>query len=440
MTKNIFKFAKNNLDHHLMKNWTCFLVLLILPILVSAQKNKIYLSQLDINNNLLFRPNTMNPFTGLAYEEYPGGRKKIHVPIKDGKVHGTVKEWEKNGQKIQEATFEHGVQTGVEKQWFASGSKKLEIAYVNGVPEGVCTEWHKTGGKKSQGYFQNGKEEGEHNWWYYTGDKDQQVFYKNGMAEGMVTNWYQTGSVKLESEYLHGKKDGRTTEYYENGQKQSEGQFKEGAEHGEARFWSKKGTILGIQTFNMGILTKDINYRSGSLHIPGGYLQVFNEKESFFIVEVKGDEVLPQKSLEITYVLDGKVLQLFNNPIDLFMASTKEVDDEAVLKAYQNFEVNFLRKETKFNIQPKAEVFKTASGQTCLHWYFKSKESEEKEQKPRTVQEEHYVSMICNKQVLNLHSIVTNSDKQEAIVSMLKKIAETVRLEKERIDLNTLEK
>ena len=160
-----------------MNKWTCFLALLILPILVSAQKDKIYLSQLDINNNLLFRPNTMAPFTGLAYEEYPGGRKKIHVPIKDGKVHGTVKEWEKNGQKIQEATFEHGVQTGVEKQWFASGSKKLEIAYVNGVPEGVCTEWHKTGGKKSQGYFLNGKEDGEHNWWYYTGEKDQQVFY-----------------------------------------------------------------------------------------------------------------------------------------------------------------------------------------------------------------------------------------------------------------------
>jgi len=403
MSENIFKFAKNNLDHHFMKNWTYVLALLIFPILVSAQKNKIYLSQLDINNNLLFRPNTMAPFSGLAYEEYPGGRKKIHVPIKDGKVHGTVKEWEKNGQKIQEATFEHGVQTGVEKQWFASGRKKLEIAYVNGVPEGVCTEWHKT------------------------------------LAEGMVTNWFQAGTVKLESEYLHGKKDGTTIEYYENGQKQSEGQFKEGLEHGEARFWSKQGIILGIQTFNMGIVTKDINYRSGSLHVPGGYLQVFNEKESFFIVDVKGDEVLPQKSLEVTYVLDGKVLQLFNNPISLFMNS-EEVDHETILNAYQTFEVEYLRKETKYNIQPKAEIFKTATGQTCLHWYFKSKESEDEEQKPRTVQEEHYISMICNKQVLNLHSIVTNSDKQEDIVAMLKKIAGKVRIEKERIDLNTVAK
>ncbi len=423
-----------------MNKWTYFLALLILPILVSAQKNKIYLSQLDINNNLLFRPNTMAPFTGLAYEEYPDGRKKIHVPIKDGKVHGKVKEWEKNGQKIQEATFEHGVQTGVEKQWFANGRKKLEIAYVNGVPEGVCTEWHKTGGKKSQGYFLNGKEDGEHNWWHYTGDKDQQVFYKNGLAEGMVTNWYQSGTVKLKSKYLHGKKDGTTIEYYENGQKQSEGTFKEGLEHGEARFWSKKGIIQGIQTFNMGIVTKDINYRSGSLHVPGGYLQVFNEAESFFIVDIKGDEVLPQKSLEITYVLDGKVLQLFNTPIQIFMNSEGEADDKTILENYQQFEADYLRKETKYDIQPKVELIKTAAGKTAIHWYFKSKESEEKDQKPRTVQEEHYISMICNKQILNLHSIVTNSDKQEDIVNMLKKIADNVRVEKERIDLNTVAK
>ena len=77
---------------------------------------------------------------------------------------------------------------------------------------------------------------------------------------------------------------------------------------------------------------------------------------------------------------------------------------------------------------------------TCLHWYFKSPESEVKEQKPRTVQEEHYVSMICNKQILNIHSIVTNSDKQSDIVVMLKKIADKVRIKKKRIDLNALGK
>ena len=346
-----------------MKKWTYLFALLIFPTLVTAQKNKIYLSQLDINNNLLFRPNTIAPFTGLAYEEFPSGKKKIHIPIKDGKVHGTVKEWEKNGQKIHEATFEHGIQTGIEKQWFANGRKKLEIAYANGQPEGVCTEWHKTGGKKSQGYFLNGKEDGEHNWWHYTGDKDQQVFYNDGLAEGMVINWFQSGVLKLKSQYLHGKKDGKTIEYYENGQKQSEGNFKEGMEHGEARFWSKQGVIEGIQTFDNGILVKDINYRSGSVHVTGGYLQIFNEKESFFIVDIKGDRVLPKKSLEITYILDGKVLQLFNTSQNVFLTEVKQTDEEVTLKAYQSFEVDYLRNETKYDIQAQSEIFKTANGQ-----------------------------------------------------------------------------
>ncbi len=421
-----------------MKKWNWIILILLIPFLASAQKNKIYLSQLDVNGGKLYRPNTIAPFTGLAFEEYPSGKKKIHVPIRDGLVHGTVKEWEKNGQKTHEATFENGKQTGTEKQWFANGRKKLEITYQNGMPHGVCTEWHKTGGKKSEGYFENGKEEGEHQWWYYTGDKDQQVFYKNGLAEGMVTNWYQNGGLKLQSEYLNGKKHGPTIEYYENGQKQSIGHFENGVEHGEARFWSKQGIIEGIQTFENGTLIKDINYRSGSLHIPGGYLQVFNEAESFFIVNVQAEEVLPKKNLEITYIYDGKVLQLFNTSISVFDASAPLDNEEAILTAYQQFETDYLRKETKYNIEVQSEFFKNNQGQTCLHWYFKSPESEAEEQKPRTVQEEHYVSVICNKQVLNLHSIMTNSDKQEDIIIMLKKLASQVTIMEERIDLNAL--
>jgi len=413
------------------------LVLILLPIFAFAQKDKIYFSELDVNDGLLFRPNTIAPFTGLAYEKYPSGKKKIHVPIKDGRIHGTVKEWEKNGQKTHESHFENGQQTGLERQWFPNGIKKLEIAYVDGKPHGVCTEWHKTGGKKSQGYFQNGKEEGEHNWWYYTGDKDQQVFYENGLAQGMVTNWYQSGGIKLESNYLNGKKDGATTEYYENGQKQSVGHFKEDLENGEAHFWNKQGIIQGIQHFDMGVLTKDINYRSGNLHVAGGYLQVFNEAESFFIVEIKGDDVLPQKSLDIIYILDGKVLQLFNTPISVFN-SDNQTDPEVILQANQKLEVDYLRDETKFNVQPKAEFFKNNNGQTCMHWHFKSKESEAEKQKPRTVQEEHYISLICGDQVLNIHSIVTNSDKTETIVAMLKDIANQVTVKDTRINLNEL--
>ena len=254
----------------------------------------------------------------------------------------------------------------------------------------------------------------------------------------MVTNWFQNGGLKLQSEYLNGKKHGPTIEYYENGQKQSIGHFQNGVEHGEARFWSKQGIIEGIQTYEKGELVKDINYRSGSIHVPGGYLQVFNEVESFFIVNIQAEEVLPKKNLEITYIYDGKVLQLFNTPISVFDASDVLDNDETTLTAYQQFEADYLRKETKYDIEVQSEFFKNNQGQTCLHWYFKSPESEAEEQKPRTVQEEHYVSLVCNKQVLNLHSIVTNSDKQEDIVIMLKKLASQVTVEKERIDLNAL--
>ncbi len=422
-----------------MNKYLAVALTLLIPCLAQAQKKKIFFYELDLINGLFFKPNTIAPYSGLAYEEHPDGSKKMHVPIKDGKINGTVGEWERNGEKVYEAHYEMGVQTGTEKQWYANGAKKLVVSYANGQASGTCTEWFKNGIKKSEGLYTNGKEEGDHFWWYNTGEKDQQITYQYGKPQGKVRNWYRNGQLKLEKTFKDGVEDGPTTEYYENGQKKSSGHFVDGAPHGESRFWSKKGQLMGIQQFDNGTLVKDINYQSGNIRIKGGYLEVFNEMESFFTVKILGEEVVHRKSFEIVYVVDGKLLQLIHNSVNLFAPDYMGSEtDKDLLDRFQTKESDYIREKTDSNIEVTTEWITTAAGQQVLHWWFASPSSKDEEQKLRTVQEEHYLSLICNKQVLSLYGIVTNSDKITDVVAMLRRVADNVTISPQRIDLNTV--
>jgi antitoxin component YwqK of YwqJK toxin-antitoxin module len=356
-------------------------------------------------------------------------------------VNGVAKEWNMNGDKVYEATFENGTQVGKETQWFATGDKKLELNYVNGQPHGVCTEWHKNGQKKSEGLFKNGKEEGEHKWWFSGGQLDQQVFYKNGLAEGTIKNWDQNGQIKLESHYSAGKKNGSTIKWHQNGQKKSEEYFKLGEPDGEARFWSKEGIIQGIQIYENGKLIKDINYRSGNINIGNGYLQVFNEANSFYTVPVTGSNVrAPERQKIITYIVDGMLLQIFNVSFKSFEDSIQNISsEEELLDVYKKYETDLVSAtEPDFDYEFQTEILTLDNGKKILHWYFKSPSSLDEEQKPRTVQEEHYFSIICNQQVLSLYSAVTNSDDPIQIKEMLLRIANGVKIYENRIDLNQL--
>ncbi len=427
-----------SLSHGLKISLLCFLFSSI-SFSLWAQKNKIPYHLLDKQpNGLFYQRNTIAPFSGVAISENADGKKLMEVRFKDGKMHGDVKEWGKNGKKIFEATFENGVQVGKETQWYASGALKSEFNYVNGQFQGICTEWYKKKEqKRSQGLFKNGQEEGEHKWWYSTGEIDQIVFFKNGLAEGTVKNWHQNGKLKLESAYTSGKKNGLTTEWYDNGQKMTEANFTNDKEDGTVNFWSKKGYLEAIQEYKNGVLTKDINYRSGSIYTGKGYIQVYNGSESFYQVEITGKEKeRPYDAKEIIYIVDGMLLQLITSPVSEFAKTDKS--ESELLKEYSAFEEAYIEKMTASSIDIKSASGKTASGKEYLYWEFVSPSSKEKVQKARTIQEEHYLSVICNKQVLSLYAIVTNSDEPQDVKAMLKRIADTIKVDKNRIDLNAL--
>jgi len=108
------------------------------------------------------------------------------------------------------------------------------------------------------------------------------------------------------------------------------------------------------------------------------------------------------------------------------------------LEQFIEKESAYIQSATKMEIDVKKEVKKNASGKNFIHWHFASPSSQAADQKPRTVQEEHYISFICGDRILSLYGVVTNNDKPEDVVKILERIANTLKIEKERIDLNAL--
>ncbi|MEL6923674.1 MAG: toxin-antitoxin system YwqK family antitoxin, partial [Bacteroidota bacterium] len=407
--------------------------------LAKAQK-KVSIFDLDLINDQFIQRNTIGPFSGTATEEHGNGKKKLSMPIKAGKIEGTVREWAKNGTKVYEVEYKSGQKNGTETQWYATGVKKSTLDFSNGLANGTFTEWYKNKQKKSEGLFTNDREEGMHQWWYSTGQLQQKVNYREGQEEGLVQNWYKNGQKRLETEYTNGQKNGRSTEWFANGQQKTEGRFKADVEHGDTRYWSKQGLLLALQTYDEGKLVKDINYRSGAINLGRGYLQVFNEAESFFTVHVSGERVLPRESVQdITYSVDGQLLQLFNYPVSKVRdQDVAGADAKSTLENFIKIEEAYIEQMTGADIDIQREWKENKNGLGYVKWWFVSPSSKDEEQKARTVQQEFYISFMCNRQILNLYSVVTNSDDPVRIQQMLKRIADSVAVKQERIDLNAI--
>lgn len=66
--------------------------------------------ELDIRNDLAYRPNADTPFTGKHEMHHSNGKKYVEVKYKDGKKNGSLIMWDEYGHKVGEIIFENGSQ------------------------------------------------------------------------------------------------------------------------------------------------------------------------------------------------------------------------------------------------------------------------------------------------------------------------------------------
>ncbi len=396
-----------------------------------------YLSDLDNIRGLFIIPGDKEAYTGLAVEEHPNRKRSAEVPIKAGQIEGTVKEWNIEGVLTSETKYEKGLKNGLEKQWYDNGKKKLEVYNLNGLAEGKCLEWHPNGKQKSEGNYKAGKEDGLHVWWFDNDKKDQQATYQNGLLEGTFQNWHRNGQLRLEVNYKAGKKQGSTTEWFETGIRKMEGNYENDQLQGKVKSYSKTAHLMGIQTFNQGKLTEDINYRSGSIELSNGFLEIFNEPELAITVALTGTYVVPKKAEVPTYNLEGKVVQLFITAVDSIHSGL--VGTAAILDAHLKFEQAFIEKSLKTKINPTTSVGKTAKGRIYQSWSFLTPQTEaEPAKNARKVVQEHYLSSVCGAYVLSIYCPSVSLDKPEETTALMQKIAETITEHPALLDISKL--
>lgn len=101
------------------------------------------------------------------------------MPIRDGKRHGVVRTWHRNGVAASEQRYRDGVLHGVCRQWDEGGRLLGEFEMKNGT--GLQIEWHENGRLKIE------------------------ISTVLGVFCGRNRIWLQDGALLSERYYLHGE-------------------------------------------------------------------------------------------------------------------------------------------------------------------------------------------------------------------------------------------
>ncbi len=87
---------------------------------------------LQERDDLVYRVNESEPYSGWAKEMYDSGQAKGLGQFKDGKQDGLEMRWHENGQKSYEATYKDGELDGLRTRWNENGQKKSETTFKDG--------------------------------------------------------------------------------------------------------------------------------------------------------------------------------------------------------------------------------------------------------------------------------------------------------------------
>ncbi len=423
-----------------MKTFFFLIISLSLSFSLDAQK-KAPLNQLDLQRDgKFYQVNHIEAFTGVAYEDYENGKKKSRAEFKGGRLNGKVTIWHKTGEKSSQIHYKDGIRVGTEYHWYPTGVKKLEINYdEKGLPTGICKEYFDNGSLKSEGKYLKGREEGLHKWYFLNGNLDQTVQYVDGLANGKVKHYYKNKKMKMNADYKDGEPHGMMKLYYEDGSRKRETNYSNGKEHGKDLLWSKKNILLEERKYENGEEIVFKNYRSGAIKTKKGFIQVFNEKNSFFTIHLNKGWIRSRASRDITYVIDQFVLQLFNTPISEFYKGEEEKTTQKILELHLKYEQDIIEKATQSQIDIRSTFIEKSGTLPYLKWSFESPTLKDvKNPSSKTVVKEHYLTFVCHQQILTLYVPQTKGNNEKDIINTLSEIIKTIEIRNARIDLNQL--
>jgi antitoxin component YwqK of YwqJK toxin-antitoxin module len=69
------------------------------------------------------------PITGLIHDSFKDGKPRVRWELRDGLMHGVIREWRDNGVQSTETHFENGQRHGLNRYWDRNGVLMKEQVY-----------------------------------------------------------------------------------------------------------------------------------------------------------------------------------------------------------------------------------------------------------------------------------------------------------------------
>jgi TonB family protein len=174
---------------------------------------------------------------------YSKGRRTEEATYLNGRLNGTLRRWDDNGNLGLEENYSSGNLNG-ECRYLENGILLRSGNYLNGAKNGMFTENNREGLLLRHIWYTRGREDSVYS--YHPNGKI--AIRKTAISGITLTETYQefneAGLLMLNGNYLSTKKQGVWTSYYPNGKKKSETPYARGAVTGIYRKWHANGKLL----------------------------------------------------------------------------------------------------------------------------------------------------------------------------------------------------
>ena len=175
--------------------------------------------------------------------------------------------------------------------------------------------------------------------------------------------------------------------------------------------------------------------RSGTIKTLSGYLLVWNQRNNYYILEIKGKDVRQTSTERKFFSVDGMFLQIVDAPIDNVVEAAKKpsLDDKAILEAHRDWEAKYLEEEYKAKLEITSSWQKLSNGKDALLWGATLPETAK-----GNVKKQVYLTMVKGDYILMLGGAVTDTIGENATHQLLLTTIETLKTSDKPTDLQKL--
>lgn len=161
---------------------------------------------------------------GTVYEYYDSDHKRLYkkyeINKETGKMDGTYKEYDENGNLEIESSYKDGRENGIYKWYYSDGALMIEGSYKDGRKDGI------------------------YKWYYGDGTLMKESSYKDGRKDGIYKVYGENETLMIEAPYKDGRKNGIQKEYGENGNLIAEISFRDGSLDGSFEIYDEDGKLV----------------------------------------------------------------------------------------------------------------------------------------------------------------------------------------------------